>query len=57
MRIEVLPHTSEIDVGTKLKFTAYAYDLNGIAIPVWASGIAFAVAATLAATLWREARH
>ena len=30
--------------------------VNGVAIPVWASGIAFVVAATLALMLWRE-RH
>ncbi len=30
--------------------------VNGISIPVWASGIAFVVAAALAILLWREAR-
>ncbi len=30
--------------------------VNGIAIPVWASGIAFVIAAALAVMLWREAR-
>lgn len=31
--------------------------VNGITIPIWASGIAFAVAAALAVMLWREARQ
>lgn len=31
--------------------------VNGIIIPVWASGIAFVIAAALAVTLWREARQ
>jgi hypothetical protein len=31
--------------------------VNGIAIPVWASGIAFVIAAALAIMLWREARR
>jgi len=31
--------------------------VNGIAIPIWASVIAFVVAATLAAMLWREAHQ
>ena len=30
--------------------------VNGMAVPVWASGIAFVIAAALAAMLWREAR-
>ena len=30
--------------------------INGVVIPVWASGIAFVVAAGLAITVWREAR-
>jgi len=30
--------------------------VNGIAIPVWASVIAFVVASALAIMLWREAR-
>ena len=30
--------------------------VNGIAIPVWASGAAFVVAAALAVLVWREAR-
>lgn len=29
--------------------------VNGMIIPVWASGIAFVVAAALAVMLWREA--
>jgi hypothetical protein len=28
--------------------------VNGLSIPVWASGIAFLIAATLALMLWRE---
>lgn len=28
--------------------------VNGVAIPIWASGIAFLIAATLAFMLWRE---
>ena len=31
--------------------------VNGITIPIWASGIAFVVAAALAVMLWREARQ
>jgi len=31
--------------------------VNGIAIPIWASVIAFVVAAALATMLWREGRH
>ena len=31
--------------------------VNGISVPVWASGIAFLIAGGLAAMLWREARH
>ena len=30
--------------------------INGVGIPVWASGIAFVVAAGLAVTVWLEAR-
>ena len=30
--------------------------INGLAIPIWASGIAFVVAAGLAFMLWREGR-
>jgi hypothetical protein len=30
--------------------------VNGVVIPVWASGIAFVIAATLALMLWREGR-
>ncbi|MEO5676188.1 MAG: hypothetical protein ABIQ84_01455 [Usitatibacter sp.] len=30
--------------------------VNGLAIPLWASGMAFVVAAGLALMLWREAR-
>ena len=31
--------------------------VNGIAIPIWASAIAFVVAAALAVMLWREAHQ
>lgn len=31
--------------------------VNGIIIPIWASGIAFVIAAALAVMLWREARQ
>ena len=31
--------------------------VNGVGIPVWASGIAFVVAAGLAVMVWREARR
>ena len=31
--------------------------VNGILIPVWASGIAFVIAAALAVMLWREANR
>lgn len=30
--------------------------INGIAIPLWASGVAFVVAAALAVMVWRERR-
>ncbi len=30
--------------------------VNGIVIPVWASGVVFVITAALAAMLWREAR-
>lgn len=30
--------------------------VNGLMMPVWASGIAFVIAAALAVMLWREAR-
>lgn len=31
--------------------------VNGLTIPIWASAIAFVVAAALAVMLWREARQ
>jgi hypothetical protein len=31
--------------------------VNGVSIPLWASAIAFVVAATLAAMVWREAHR
>jgi len=34
----------------------WAITINGIAIPLWASGVAFLVAAGLAAMVWRESR-
>ena len=35
----------------------WAVTINGVGIPVWASGIAFVVAAGLAVMVWREARR
>jgi hypothetical protein len=35
----------------------WAITVNGITIPIWASVIAFVVAAALAAMLWREAHQ
>ena len=41
-----------------LRFASnWEVNVNGIAIPVWASGVAFVIAASLALMLWREARH
>jgi len=34
----------------------WAVTVNGVFIPLWASGIVCAIAATLAVTLWREKR-
>ena len=31
--------------------------INGVSIPVWASAVAFVVAAGLAVTVWREAHR
>ncbi len=31
--------------------------VNGVTVPVWASGIACVIAAGLAVMLWREGRH
>jgi hypothetical protein len=31
--------------------------VNGVLIPLWASGVAFAVATGLAAMVWRETRQ
>jgi hypothetical protein len=31
--------------------------VNGVTVPIWASAIAFVVAAALAVMLWREARQ
>jgi len=45
-----------IAIADRLRFSTIE-DLNGIAIPVWASGIAFVIAAALAIMLWREARR
>jgi hypothetical protein len=30
--------------------------VNGVSVPVWASGVAFVIAAGLAVMLWRETR-
>jgi hypothetical protein len=35
---------------------AWEVSVNGMSIPVWASGIAFVVLAGLALMLWRESR-
>jgi hypothetical protein len=37
--------------------SAWEVTINGISIPIWASGIAFVVAAALAVMLWRETRQ
>jgi hypothetical protein len=37
--------------------SAWEVTVNGITIPIWASVIAFVVAAVLAAMLWREAHQ
>jgi hypothetical protein len=34
----------------------WAITINGVAVPLWASGVAFVVAAGLAAMVWRELR-
>ncbi len=43
-----------------LQLTRYALGwqvtVNGVEIPLWASGIAFIIAAAVAALLWRESR-
>lgn len=40
-----------------LRFTlSWEVTVNGVIVPVWVSGIAFVVAAGLAAMLWRERR-
>jgi hypothetical protein len=31
--------------------------VNGVSVPVWASGIAFVIAAGLAVMVWRETRE
>lgn len=36
--------------------SGWAITINGIAVPLWASGVAFLVAAGLAAMVWRERR-
>ena len=36
---------------------SWAITVNGVMIPVWASGIASVIAAGLAVMLWREARQ
>ena len=35
----------------------WAVTFNGVAIPVWVSGIAFIFAGAIAAMLWRESRR
>jgi len=40
-----------------LRFTlGWDITVNGVAVPVWVSGIAFVIAAGLAVTVWRETR-
>lgn len=40
-----------------LRFTlGWEVMLNGVTVPVWASGFAFVIAAGLAVMLWREKR-
>jgi hypothetical protein len=40
-----------------LRFVAgWDITINGVPIPLWASGVAFVVAAALAAAVWRERR-
>ena len=34
----------------------WAITIDGVAIPLWASGVAFVAAAGLAAMVWRESR-
>ena len=34
----------------------WSVNVNGIAVPLWASGIALVVALSIAMALWREAR-
>ena len=37
-------------------FFAWPVLINGMAVPIWASGVGFVISATLAAMLWRERR-
>ena len=37
--------------------SGWAVTINGVAIPVWVSGIAFVIAGAIAAMLWRESRR
>ena len=36
---------------------SWEVNVNGISIPIWASGIAFVIAAALAVMLWRESHQ
>lgn len=36
---------------------AWPLSINGLAVPVWASAIAFGIASVLAVMLWRENRR
>ena len=35
---------------------SWSVNVNGIAVPLWASGVALVVVLTIAVALWREAR-
>jgi hypothetical protein len=40
-----------------LRFTlGWEITVNGVSVPVWASGVAFVIAAGLAVMVWRETR-
>ena len=41
--------------GCRLLFS-WSVSVNGIAVPLWASGVALVVVLSIAVSLWREAR-
>ena len=41
--------------GCRLLFS-WSVNVNGIAVPLWASGVALVVVLTIAVALWRESR-